>query len=193
MQAWRPGSSCRVSWGSVAQRESECLSCMQERRGNPAVFHVHSEQEEEGRSEQQVQGWLLKAGNRKGARMEERSHGRWGRRGEGDLYSCNSRNHSTKCYIRAVFRPFVGLGNKYGTWAQWQLRIKGGSAPWIHFRCSSQTLGAVSLCSLSRHLLAKFGGKMRMYVFLFWPVQSNVVRDSPCGTLVHHHHRCTRY
>ena len=110
----------------------------------------------------------------------------------GGLYSCNSRNHSTKCKIRAVFRPFVGLGNKYGTWAQWQLRIKGGNAPRIHFRCSSQTLGAVSLCSLSRHLLAKFGGKMRMYVFLFWPVQSNVMRDSPCGTLVHHHHRCRR-
>lgn len=42
--------------------------------------------------EQQVQAWLLKAGNRKGIRMEERSHG-----GEGALYSCNSRNHSTKC------------------------------------------------------------------------------------------------
>lgn len=60
--------------------------------------------------------------------------------------------------------------------------------PHASIQMLSQTVGAVSLCRLSRHLLAK----LRMHVFLFWPVQSDVMRDCPCVTLVHHHHRCRR-
>lgn len=55
-----------------------CLCCRQERRRNPSSeqcsAHTAGQRGEEP-SEQQVQGPLFKAGNRKGIRMEERSRG----------------------------------------------------------------------------------------------------------------------